>query len=232
MRWHAYLPVLSLACLAAASLCCASSRLPACLPCPASGVLSSRASPPLSPFLLPSPILPLFPPRCRTPYPGGAPANVAAGVARLGAGALFISAIGKDDLGDQFVSLLQGRGTARQLACCAVSATQLPWCSSMVPAMSEALHHATACCHPMHPNAHRICNPANAPPACRAGGGHQRGAARGAPHPRHPGHTQPRGRPRVCRVWKGGCRWDGERAGVWQWRMVRWGCWAAGCGCC
>lgn len=43
----------------------------------------------------------------RTPYPGGAPANVATGVARLGAGALFISAIGQDDLGDDFVGLLQ-----------------------------------------------------------------------------------------------------------------------------
>lgn len=43
----------------------------------------------------------------RTPYPGGAPANVVTGVARLGAGALFISAIGKDELGDDFVALLQ-----------------------------------------------------------------------------------------------------------------------------
>jgi sugar/nucleoside kinase (ribokinase family) len=33
---------------------------------------------------------------------------VATGVARLGAGALFVSAIGQDDLGDQFVTLLQG----------------------------------------------------------------------------------------------------------------------------
>ncbi|EFN55549.1 hypothetical protein CHLNCDRAFT_134013 [Chlorella variabilis] len=45
-----------------------------------------------------------------TPYPGGAPANVATGVARLGAGALFVSAIGQDELGDQFVALLQERG--------------------------------------------------------------------------------------------------------------------------
>lgn len=44
----------------------------------------------------------------RTPYPGGAPANVATGVARLGAGALFISAIGQDQLGDDFMKLLQG----------------------------------------------------------------------------------------------------------------------------
>jgi sugar/nucleoside kinase (ribokinase family) len=29
-------------------------------------------------------------------------------VARLGAGSLFISAIGQDELGDQFVALLQG----------------------------------------------------------------------------------------------------------------------------
>ncbi|PSC74999.1 Haloalkane dehalogenase [Micractinium conductrix] len=45
-----------------------------------------------------------------TPYPGGAPANVATGVARLGSGSLFVSAIGKDDLGDQFVALLEERG--------------------------------------------------------------------------------------------------------------------------
>ncbi|KAL4432540.1 hypothetical protein ABPG77_000477 [Micractinium sp. CCAP 211/92] len=44
-----------------------------------------------------------------TPFPGGAPANVATGVARLGAGALFVSAIGKDDLGDEFVALLKER---------------------------------------------------------------------------------------------------------------------------
>lgn len=57
---------------------------------------------------LPDPLpLASFPRSHRTPYPGGAPANVVTGVARLGAGALFISAIGKDELGDDFVALLQ-----------------------------------------------------------------------------------------------------------------------------
>eukprot|EP00887_Chlorella_sp_A99_P008134 scaffold12.g8134.t1 len=45
-----------------------------------------------------------------TPYPGGAPANVATGVARLGARAVFIGALGRDELGEQFARLLQERG--------------------------------------------------------------------------------------------------------------------------
>lgn len=53
---------------------------------------------------------------CRTPHPGGAPANVATGVARLGPKCVFLGAIGKDDLGDQFVQLLQGeRGEVWQV---------------------------------------------------------------------------------------------------------------------
>jgi len=44
-----------------------------------------------------------------TPYPGGAPANVATGVARLGLHAVFLAALGKDALGDSFVSLLTDR---------------------------------------------------------------------------------------------------------------------------
>jgi fructokinase len=43
-----------------------------------------------------------------TPYPGGAPANVAAATSRLGDYTAFISAIGKDELGDSFVALLKG----------------------------------------------------------------------------------------------------------------------------
>ena len=45
-----------------------------------------------------------------TPYPGGAPANVAAAVATLGHPAAFVSALGKDSLGDDLVSLLASKG--------------------------------------------------------------------------------------------------------------------------
>lgn len=44
-----------------------------------------------------------------TPHPGGAPANVATGAARLGAHAAFVGALGGDALGDRFASLLQAR---------------------------------------------------------------------------------------------------------------------------
>lgn len=49
-----------------------------------------------------------------TPYPGGAPANVATGVARLGLHAIFLTALGKDDLGDGFLKLLKGAYHQRQ----------------------------------------------------------------------------------------------------------------------
>ncbi|KAI8104393.1 hypothetical protein M9434_002951 [Picochlorum sp. BPE23] len=45
-----------------------------------------------------------------TPYPGGAPANVATATSRLGDRTAFVSAIGEDSLGDAFVQLLQERG--------------------------------------------------------------------------------------------------------------------------
>ena len=41
------------------------------------------------------------------PYPGGAPANVAAALGRLGVKVSFVSAVGQDDLGDQMLDLLQ-----------------------------------------------------------------------------------------------------------------------------
>lgn len=44
-----------------------------------------------------------------TPYPGGAPANVATGLARLGAHTIFLTALGHDDLGEGFIKLLQDR---------------------------------------------------------------------------------------------------------------------------
>ena len=45
-----------------------------------------------------------------TPYPGGAPANVAAAVATLGHPSAFVSALGKDSLGDDLISLLSSKG--------------------------------------------------------------------------------------------------------------------------
>ncbi len=44
----------------------------------------------------------------RTPYPGGAPANVAAALGRLGVQVAFVSALGEDDLAQQMLSLLKG----------------------------------------------------------------------------------------------------------------------------
>lgn len=44
-----------------------------------------------------------------TPYPGGAPANVATGIARLGLHTVFLTALGHDDLGEKFIKLLQDR---------------------------------------------------------------------------------------------------------------------------
>jgi len=44
-----------------------------------------------------------------TPYPGGAPANVATAISRLGVHTIFITAIGNDELGEKFVSLLRGK---------------------------------------------------------------------------------------------------------------------------
>ena len=45
-----------------------------------------------------------------TPYPGGAPANVAAALATLGAHVAFVSALGKDALGDAMAALLAAKG--------------------------------------------------------------------------------------------------------------------------
>ena len=43
------------------------------------------------------------------PYPGGAPANVAAALGRLGVKVSFVSAVGQDDLGEQMLDLLQSK---------------------------------------------------------------------------------------------------------------------------
>ncbi len=47
---------------------------------------------------------------CRTPFPGGAPANVAAALAKLGLRVVFVSALGQDELGDQMLDLLSSAG--------------------------------------------------------------------------------------------------------------------------
>ncbi|MGL5081835.1 MAG: carbohydrate kinase family protein [Microcoleaceae cyanobacterium] len=45
-----------------------------------------------------------------TPYPGGAPANVACGLVKLGTSAGFIGAVGQDQAGEQLVQLLHQTG--------------------------------------------------------------------------------------------------------------------------
>jgi fructokinase len=45
-----------------------------------------------------------------TSYPGGAPANVACALVKLGTGAAFIGCIGKDDPGEELVRVLQDTG--------------------------------------------------------------------------------------------------------------------------
>jgi len=45
-----------------------------------------------------------------TPYPGGAPANVACALAKLGSHVYFIGNLGQDDLGDEMAELLTSRG--------------------------------------------------------------------------------------------------------------------------
>lgn len=45
-----------------------------------------------------------------TPYPGGAPANVATALVKLGTPAAFVGAVGQDPAGDELVQLLQSIG--------------------------------------------------------------------------------------------------------------------------
>ncbi len=45
-----------------------------------------------------------------TPYPGGAPANVACGLVKLGTTAGFIGCVGRDKAGDDLVALLESTG--------------------------------------------------------------------------------------------------------------------------
>lgn len=51
------------------------------------------------------------------PYPGGAPANVAAALGRLGVKVNFVSAVGQDDLGEQMLDLLNSKPAVHLLQC-------------------------------------------------------------------------------------------------------------------
>jgi hypothetical protein len=59
-----------------------------------------------------------------TPYPGGAPANVATALARLGVPTAFVSALGSDDMGEKMVALLAGGRWG-----CGRAESQAIWCA-------------------------------------------------------------------------------------------------------
>ena len=61
-------------------------------------------------FLAGQPGLPLEEVQSWIPYPGGAPANVACALAKLGTSAGFIGCVGRDQPGDELVELLQHQG--------------------------------------------------------------------------------------------------------------------------
>lgn len=61
-------------------------------------------------FLADQPGVPLEQVKAWTPYPGGAPANVACGLAKLGTPTGFIGCVGQDTLGTGLVELLQSIG--------------------------------------------------------------------------------------------------------------------------
>ncbi|MGA7936382.1 MAG: carbohydrate kinase [Kovacikia sp.] len=61
-------------------------------------------------FLSDQPGLPLEQVKSWTPYPGGAPANVACGLTKLGTPTGFIGCVGQDELGTSLVNLLQEIG--------------------------------------------------------------------------------------------------------------------------
>jgi hypothetical protein len=56
-----------------------------------------------------------------TPYPGGAPANVATALERLGVHTAFVSNLGTDERGEQLMALFKGEGWRERCLCvCAV----------------------------------------------------------------------------------------------------------------
>jgi len=74
-------------------------------------------------------------PARRTPFPGGAPANVAAALGKLGVRVAFLSALGRDELGDQMVGLLEGARRAPRLA---PSPRRARRCQRGAPAAAQA----------------------------------------------------------------------------------------------
>jgi fructokinase len=61
-------------------------------------------------FLADQPGLPLEEVKSWTPYPGGAPANVACGLVKLGTPTGFVGCVGRDEQGEALVQLLQQEG--------------------------------------------------------------------------------------------------------------------------
>jgi hypothetical protein len=53
-----------------------------------------------------------------TPYPGGAPCNVATCLSHLGVPTLFVGALGKDDRGEELMALMKGGAGAAEAATC------------------------------------------------------------------------------------------------------------------
>lgn len=64
-------------------------------------------------FLADQPGLPLAQVKSWTPYPGGAPANVACGLVKLGTPSAFMGCVGEDNLGKALVTLLTDTGVDR-----------------------------------------------------------------------------------------------------------------------
>ncbi len=64
-------------------------------------------------------------PEAATDYPGGAPANVAAAVAKLGTPTRMLSCLGKDEAGDWLVQALKDQGVVCQIQRCADAPTRI-----------------------------------------------------------------------------------------------------------
>ena len=59
-----------------------------------------------------------------TDYPGGAPANVATAISKLGVSARMISCLGNDELGDWLMQVLRTQGVAYQIQSCVDAPTR------------------------------------------------------------------------------------------------------------
>ena len=60
-----------------------------------------------------------------TAYPGGAPANVACGLVKLGVSAAFLCCVGRDQAGDELIEILE-RSISRRMCCRFHLQTRLP----------------------------------------------------------------------------------------------------------